>query len=139
MQAGIPADIMVEMIHLFQYKVDFQRDLHPHDSFEVYYDNYYTPEGQPAKEGNFTYAMMNLGGKQIALYRYQPDANSPADYFDATGRSPKGNAADARKLSGSELQAFLDHRLKVDDAVAALPLETKVTDSHSIMRGAVAQ
>ena len=58
MQAGIPADIVVEMIHMFSYKVDFQRDLQPGDSFEVYYDYYYTPEGQPAKTGDIAYARL---------------------------------------------------------------------------------
>jgi murein DD-endopeptidase MepM/ murein hydrolase activator NlpD len=90
MQAGIPADVVVEMIKMFSYKVDFQRDIRPGDSFEVYYDYYYTPQGQPAKQGNITYAMMRLGGREIALYRYQPDPSQPADYFDAKGQSAKG-------------------------------------------------
>ena len=90
MQAGIPADVVVQMIHMFSYKVDFQRDIRPGDSFEVFYDYYYTPQGQPAKQGNISYAMMRLGGREIALYRYQPDPNLPADYFDAHGQSAKG-------------------------------------------------
>jgi murein DD-endopeptidase MepM/ murein hydrolase activator NlpD len=90
MQAGIPADVVVQMFKLFSYKVDFQRDIRPGDSFQVYYDYYYTPEGQPAKAGNISYAMMRLGGREIALYRYQPDPNEPADYFDAHGQSSKG-------------------------------------------------
>ena len=90
MQAGIPADVVVQMIKMFSYKVDFQRDIHPGDSFEVFYDYYYTPQGQPAKDGNISYATMRLGGREIALYRYQPDPDEPADYFDAHGQSAKG-------------------------------------------------
>lgn len=90
MQAGIPADIMVQMIHMFSYKVDFQRDLHPGDSFEVYYNYYYTPQGQPAKTGNIEYARLRLSGKDIRLYRFQPSPNAPAGYYDADGRSAKG-------------------------------------------------
>jgi murein DD-endopeptidase MepM/ murein hydrolase activator NlpD len=90
MQAGIPADVVVEMIHMFSYKVDFQRDIKPGDSFEVFYDYYYTPDGRPAKEGQISYAVMKLGGRQIALYRYQPDPNDPPDFFDANGQSAKG-------------------------------------------------
>jgi murein DD-endopeptidase MepM/ murein hydrolase activator NlpD len=90
MQAGIPADIVIEMIRMFSYKVDFQRDLHPGDNFEVYYDYYYTPEGQPAKTGDIAYARMRLGGKDVTLYRYQIDPDQPADYFDARGQSAKG-------------------------------------------------
>src|SRR6185437_11321259 len=58
MQAGIPADVVVEMIHMFSYEVDFQRDIKPGDSFEVFYTYYYTPEGQPARNGNIAYATM---------------------------------------------------------------------------------
>jgi murein DD-endopeptidase MepM/ murein hydrolase activator NlpD len=89
-QAGIPTDVVVEMIHMFSYKVDFQRDLRPGDSFQVFYDYYYTPEGMPAKQGNISYAEMRTGGHVIALYRYQPDPNQPADYFDAHGENVKG-------------------------------------------------
>jgi murein DD-endopeptidase MepM/ murein hydrolase activator NlpD len=90
MQAGIPADIVVELIRMFSYKVDFQRDLQPDDSFEVYYDYYYTPQGQPAKTGNISYARMRLSGHDVTLYRYQPDPDESADYFDAKGQSAKG-------------------------------------------------
>jgi murein DD-endopeptidase MepM/ murein hydrolase activator NlpD len=89
-QAGIPTDVVVAMIKMFSYKVDFQRDLKPGDSFEVYYSYYYTPEGLPAREGTIDYAVMRTGQKEIALYRYQPDPNQPADYFDAHGESVRG-------------------------------------------------
>jgi murein DD-endopeptidase MepM/ murein hydrolase activator NlpD len=89
-QAGIPTDVVIEMIHMFSYKVDFQRDLRPGDSFEVYYDYYYTPEGLPAKQGNIAYAVMRTRGKEITLYRFQPNPNQPADYFDAHGENVKG-------------------------------------------------
>ena len=90
MQAGVPADVVKDMILMFGYKVDFQRDVHPGDKYEVYYDYYYTPEGQPAKYGAISYAMMTLGGKQIPMYRYQADPNEPPEYFDPKGVSAKG-------------------------------------------------
>jgi murein DD-endopeptidase MepM/ murein hydrolase activator NlpD len=88
MQAGIPADIVVKMIHMFSYEVDFQRDIKPGDSFEVLYNYYYTPDGQPAKEGDIAYAQMKLGGRIFALYRYQPKDDT-ADYFDSQGQSAR--------------------------------------------------
>ncbi|MBV8975967.1 MAG: M23 family metallopeptidase [Alphaproteobacteria bacterium] len=89
MRAGIPADVVVEMIHMFSYEVDFQRDIRPGDTFEVFYDYYYTPDGQPARNGNVKFATMHLRGRTLTLYRWQPDANEPADYFDAHGQSAK--------------------------------------------------
>ena len=89
MQAGIPADVVVDMIHMFSYQVDFQRDIHPGDKFQVLYSYYYTPEGKAAKQGVIDYASMTLGGKSMVLYRYQPKDGSGTDYLDAHGRSAK--------------------------------------------------
>ena len=44
MRAGIPAEVVVEMIRMFSYEIDFQRDLQPGDSFEVLYNYYYTAD-----------------------------------------------------------------------------------------------
>ncbi|MGH6877374.1 MAG: M23 family metallopeptidase [Rhizomicrobium sp.] len=90
MQAGIPARVVVQMIHMFSYEVDFQRDIKPGDSFEVYYNYYYTPDGKPAKEGDVAYAAMHLLGRTVALYRYQPRGDDTPDYFDSRGESARG-------------------------------------------------
>ncbi|MGD0192814.1 MAG: M23 family metallopeptidase [Rhizomicrobium sp.] len=89
MQAGIPAPVVVQMIHMFSYEVDFQRDLKPGNSFEVLYSYYYTPDGKPAKDGDVAYASINLGGRTVTLFRYQPKGETTADYFNAKGQSAK--------------------------------------------------
>lgn len=89
MRAGIPADVVVQMIKMFSYEVDFQRDLRPGNSFEVLYSYYYTPDGQPAKQGNIQYAAMKIGGRTIALYRFNPKGSDGPEYFDANGQSTK--------------------------------------------------
>jgi murein DD-endopeptidase MepM/ murein hydrolase activator NlpD len=89
MQAGIPARVVVQMIHMFSYEVDFQRDIRPGDSFEVYYDYYYTPNGQPAKEGAIAYAAMHFAERTVELYRYQPRGEDTADFFNSSGQSAK--------------------------------------------------
>jgi len=89
MQAGIPAEVVVQMIHMFSYEVDFQRDLRPGNSFEVLYSYYYTPDGQAAKQGDIEYAAMKIGGRTIALYRYDPNGPDGPDYFDSKGQSAK--------------------------------------------------
>jgi murein DD-endopeptidase MepM/ murein hydrolase activator NlpD len=89
MQAGIPAEVVVQMIHMFSYEVDFQRDLRPGNSFEVLYSYYYTPDGQAAKQGDIEYAAMKIGGREIALYRYDPNGPDGPDYFDSKGQSAK--------------------------------------------------
>lgn len=86
-QAGIPAGIVVEMIRMFSYDVDFQRDVHEGDSFEVMFNRYFTQDGAPAKTGDVMTASMTLGGKKHMLYRYETAEG--VEYFDAKGQSAK--------------------------------------------------
>jgi murein DD-endopeptidase MepM/ murein hydrolase activator NlpD len=79
----------VQMIHMFSYEVDFQRDLRPGNSFEVLYSFYYTPNGKPAKNGEVSYASIHLADRTVTLYRYQPNGETTADYLNAKGQSAR--------------------------------------------------
>ncbi|HEX7775062.1 MAG TPA: M23 family metallopeptidase, partial [Parvibaculum sp.] len=87
-QAGIPAQIIVEMIRMFSYSVDFQREIHPGDGFEVFFDRKYDDTGVAVKDGDIAYASLTILGKPHKLWRYKM-ADGGWDYFDENGRSMK--------------------------------------------------
>ena len=85
-RAGVPHAIMAEMIHTYAHNVDFQRDIHPGDSFEILYDQPKTAQGKPVGEGSIIYAAMHIGGEVKPIYRVT-FADKTVDYLDASGRS----------------------------------------------------
>lgn len=87
-QAGVPAQIIVQMIRMFSYSVDFQREIHPGDQFEVYFDRKLDEDGVAVKEGEIAFASLTVSGKQYRLWRFEmPDGT--VDYFDDKGNSMK--------------------------------------------------
>ncbi len=86
---GVPDAVILELIKLYSMQVDFQRDLHSGDSFEVMFEQYVTDNGTvvPGK-GNILFAKMNLGGRDLPLYRYEGRDGDIA-YYDANGKSAK--------------------------------------------------
>ncbi len=87
-RAGVPPRIIVEMIHMFSYSVDFQREIRAGDKFDVYFDRKFDENGVPVMEGNIAYASLTVGGKQHQLWRFKTK-EGVWDYFDGKGRSMK--------------------------------------------------
>ncbi len=87
MRVGIPANVVVDLIRMFSYEVDFQRDVQPGDEFEVIFGRFYGDDGRPAKTGDILSASMTLSGKKHALYRFE--SNGEEEYFDANGQSAR--------------------------------------------------
>ena len=85
---GVSANVLMDMIRMLSWDVDFQRDLHPGDGFEVMYERFYTDTGKLVRTGTVQYANLILGGKSHPIYRYS-DRSGEADYYDATGASAR--------------------------------------------------
>lgn len=84
--ADIPVAVLHDMIRIFSFDVDFQRDIQPGDRFEVLYDEQRTGDGTVVLTGDIAYAAMTLSGKELAYYRYTPKSGV-TDYFDRKGQS----------------------------------------------------
>ncbi|CAA7615694.1 conserved hypothetical protein [Candidatus Terasakiella magnetica] len=88
MNAGVPAPVIINMIKVLSYDVDFQRDIQTGDTFEVMFEGWYDTKGKLVRHGELLYAGLDLSGQEITLYRFQ-DSSSTIDYFNGKGESVK--------------------------------------------------
>ena len=84
--AGMPNQVLMEMVHIFSFDVDFQRDIQPGDRFEVLYEAVFNRAGEFVENGPILYATLEVGEREVELFRYEPD-EGPADHLDARGAS----------------------------------------------------
>jgi murein DD-endopeptidase MepM/ murein hydrolase activator NlpD len=85
-RAKVPAQVIVQLIQLYSFDVDFQRDIQPGDSFEVLFTAHYTAEGELARYGDIDYARLNVRDTELPLYRFEM-ADGGTDYFNDKGHS----------------------------------------------------
>jgi len=85
-EAGLPMPVLVEMIRIFSFDVDFQRELQPGDRFEVLYEALFEDDGSLAKTDGVLYASLTLSGQRLDMYNFTPHSGH-SDFFDSKGQS----------------------------------------------------
>ncbi len=85
-RAGIPSQIIAELIRIYSWDVDFQRDIRRGDKVEVLYETYETEDGEFARYGNLLYASLSIDGRAVPIYYYEMN-DGRADYFEPDGHS----------------------------------------------------
>ena len=106
---GLPNRVIVDMIRIFSFDVDFQREIRKGDSFEILYERKMSEDGRRVEEGNILFAKLTLRGKPISLYRYKPAKALFADYFHANGQSAK-KALMRTPIEGARLSSYYGER-----------------------------
>ncbi len=87
-KAGVPASIVANMIKIYSYDVDFQRDIRRGDKVEILYEAYETKGGTFVRYGDILYSSLKVGGRKIPVYRYS-DKSGAVDYYRENGASLK--------------------------------------------------
>ncbi|GAB4141544.1 MAG: hypothetical protein Tsb0016_09240 [Sphingomonadales bacterium] len=86
-RANVPAAAIVNLIRIFSFNVDFQRDIWPGDRFALTYELLENADGK-TRLGEILFGELVLRGKPILLYRFTP-GDGRTDYFDADGISAR--------------------------------------------------
>ncbi|MEX2648376.1 MAG: peptidoglycan DD-metalloendopeptidase family protein [Alphaproteobacteria bacterium] len=84
--AGVPSEIMNDLIAAFSYDVDFQRDLRRGDRFEVLYRSMTDADGNFVRYESPLYASLEVGGRTHPIYLYAA-LGEALDYYHADGTS----------------------------------------------------
>ena len=104
---NIPDYIISEFTRVFSYDVDFQRQVSPGDTFELFYGNPLT--GSSSKRKVLHYAKLTIDGDTKVLYRFTT-ADGQTDYFDDNGHSAQ-RALLKTPVSGARLTSAFGMRV----------------------------
>jgi murein DD-endopeptidase MepM/ murein hydrolase activator NlpD len=86
--AKVPPRVVVDLIRLYSFDIDFQRDIRPGDRFRLLYGVLRDESGAIVKQGKVLYAELVVGGQALPLYRFESGAGD-VDYFNDKGESVK--------------------------------------------------
>lgn len=84
-KSGVSPNSMMNMINLYGYDVDFQRDIHDGDKFEILVESFYDEAGKKVKDGNVLFSSLTLQNRAIDIYMFKTDGRN--EYFDGKGNS----------------------------------------------------
>lgn len=83
----ISGQLLKELVEIFQWDIDFARDIHSGDSFSILYDESYL-DGQKVGTGHIAAAEFTNRGRTYRAIRFI-DPRGHADFYTPTGKSMK--------------------------------------------------
>jgi murein DD-endopeptidase MepM/ murein hydrolase activator NlpD len=86
--AGMPPSILIDLMRIYSWDVDFQRDIQPGDGFDIVFERLTTESGEKVRDGEIVYAELQLGGSIRKFYRFV-DEHGDSGYFDENGQSAR--------------------------------------------------
>jgi len=84
--AGVPLEVLVQMIRAYSFDIDFQRDIQTGDEFSAMYEEESNRRDGVARAGALLYSCLTTGGRSVAVYRYET-MDGQVDFFDSRGKS----------------------------------------------------
>ncbi|WP_341705263.1 peptidoglycan DD-metalloendopeptidase family protein [Ferrovibrio sp.] len=108
--AGMNNALLADMIRIFSYDVDFQREVQTGDRFELFFERHTDDAGRTMKSGRILAAAMTLSGRELRYYFYQPSDGGDADYFTPAGQSVR-KALLRTPIDGARLTSGFGRRM----------------------------
>ncbi|MCW5698873.1 MAG: M23 family metallopeptidase, partial [Rhodospirillales bacterium] len=87
-KAGIPVPVLAEVLKMYSWDVDFQREVRSGDNIEVLFERLGVEDSTQTRAGHVIAAALTLSGQRRILYRYE-SADGFADFYEEDGRSAR--------------------------------------------------
>ena len=101
-KASIPTSILMDMIRLYSFDVDFQRDIRKNDNYTILYEIFYNDQRREVAYGDIIYANLILQGKEIEYFLFE--TKEGFDYFNRKGKNVR-KALMKTPLDGARLSS----------------------------------
>ncbi len=85
-RASIPSPLVLDLVKLFSWDLDFQRDIQPGHEFEIVYEELIAADRGEIRGGPILFAKLDLGGRLLEAYRFTRQ-DGMVGYYDTKGRS----------------------------------------------------
>jgi murein DD-endopeptidase MepM/ murein hydrolase activator NlpD len=84
----LPPNMLIELIRIFSFDVDFQREIQKGDRFSLLFNIYRNEQNKVVHNSTIKWASMNLSGKKLEYAAYETKSGFK-DYYDRNGKSVK--------------------------------------------------
>jgi len=105
---GAPDKVVVQFANIYEYSVDFQRDIQPGDAFEMFFEVARDQKGEIVKAGDLLYTSFSPRGKTSEYWLFE-DKKGRENFYDADGKTAKRKLR-ATPVNGARLSSSFGRR-----------------------------
>ncbi len=105
---GAPDKVVVQFANIYEYSVDFQRDIQPGDAFEMFFEVARDQKGEIVKAGDLLYTSFSPRGKMSEYWLFE-DQKGRENFYDAAGKTAKRKLR-ATPVNGARLSSSYGRR-----------------------------
>jgi len=105
---GAPDKVIQQFANIYEYSVDFQRDIQPGDEFEMFFEVVRNHKGEIIKAGDLLYTSFSPRGKTSSYYLFS-DTKGRENFYDESGKTAKRKLR-ATPINGARLSGRFGKR-----------------------------
>ncbi|WP_262693042.1 M23 family metallopeptidase [Kordiimonas aquimaris] len=87
-RAGLPDKVIVNLIRMMSFDIDFEREIRVGDSFQVYFERRYAPDFDDTENGRILHVELGLQKRDIDATWFEEETGE-GGYYDTEGKSTR--------------------------------------------------